>query len=72
MLGRTGIRGAGRRSCTSPRTAGIFGGVLLLTVIHAGLAVVSVPSFYVNLIGSVLIFVAVAVDAVRVNLVGET
>ena len=71
MLGRTGIRGAGGRSCTSPRTAGIFG-VLLLTLIHVGLAVVSVPSFYVNLIGGVLIFVAVAVDAVRVNLVGET
>ena len=53
-------------------TLGIFGGVLLLTVIHVGLAVVSVPSFYVNMIGGVLIFVAVAVDAVRVNLVGET
>ena len=50
-------------------TIGIVGGVLLLTVIHVGLAVVSVPSFYVNMIGGVLIFVAVAVDAVRVNLV---
>ena len=52
-------------------TLGIFGGVMLLTVIHVGLAVVSVPSFYVNMIGGVLIFVAVAVDAIRVNLVGE-
>ena len=53
-------------------TLGIFGGVLLLTVIHVGLAVVSVPSFYVNMIGGLLIFIAVAVDAVRVNLVGRT
>lgn len=52
-------------------TLGIFGGVLLLTIIFVGLAVVSVPSFYVNMIGGVLIFIAVAVDAIRVNLVGE-
>jgi simple sugar transport system permease protein len=48
-------------------TAGILGGVLLLTVIHVGLAITSVPSFYVQMIGGILIFVAVAVDAVRVK-----
>jgi simple sugar transport system permease protein len=48
-------------------TAGILGGVLLLTVIHVGLAITSVPSFYVQMIGGILIFIAVAVDAVRVK-----
>ncbi len=47
---------------------GILGGVLLLTVIHVGLAIVNVPSFYVEMIGGFLIFVAVAVDAVRVGM----
>ena len=52
-------------------TLGILGGVLLLTVIHVGLAIVYVPSFYVTMIGGVLIFIAVAVDALRVNVLGE-
>ncbi|SMG49084.1 ABC transporter permease [Paraburkholderia susongensis] len=52
-------------------TAGILGGVLLLTVIHVGLAITSVPSFYVQMIGGILIFVAVAVDAVRVKFVSR-
>ncbi|MDQ0471344.1 ABC transporter permease [Labrys wisconsinensis] len=47
---------------------GILGGVLLLTVIQAGLAVVSFPSFYVGMIGGLMIFVAVAIDAVRVRM----
>lgn len=46
---------------------GILGGVLLLTVIQAGLAIVSVPSFYVEMTGGILIFIAVAVDALRVR-----
>ncbi len=45
---------------------GILGGVLLLTVIHVGLSIVDVPSFYVDMIGGVAIFVAVAIDALRV------
>lgn len=49
-------------------TWGILGGVLLLTIIHAGLAIVNVPSFYVEMIGGFLIFVAVAVDALRVGM----
>ena len=53
-------------------TLGILGGVLLLTVIHVGLAIVYVPSFYVTMIGGVLIFIAVAVDALRVNVLGES
>ncbi|MCB8877691.1 ABC transporter permease [Acidisoma silvae] len=51
-------------------TWGILGGVLLLTVIHVGLAVVNVPSFYVDMIGGFLIFIAVAVDAIRVGMGG--
>lgn len=47
--------------------AGVLGGVLLLTVIHVGLAITEVPSFYVQMIGGILIFIAVAVDAVRVR-----
>jgi simple sugar transport system permease protein len=46
---------------------GVLGGVLLLTVIQAGLAVVSFPSFYVGMIGGLMIFVAVAIDAIRVR-----
>ena len=51
-------------------TWGILGGVLLLTVIHVGLAIVNVPSFYVEMAGGCLIFVAVAIDAMRVSLSG--
>lgn len=47
---------------------GILGGVLLLTTIQAGLAVVSFPSFYVPMIGGLMIFVAVAIDAIRVRM----
>jgi len=46
---------------------GILGGVLLLTVIQVGLAIVNVPSFYVGMIGGVMIFIAVAIDAIRVR-----
>jgi simple sugar transport system permease protein len=52
-------------------TLGILGGVLLLTVIHVGLAIVYVPSFYVTMIGGILIFIAVAIDALRVNALGD-
>lgn len=50
---------------------GILGGVLLLTVISAGLAIVNVPSFYVEMTGGFLIFIAVAVDALRVRASGR-
>ncbi|MBD8556024.1 ABC transporter permease [Rhizobium sp. CFBP 8762] len=46
---------------------GILGGVLLLTVIQVGLAITNVPSFYVGMIGGFMIFIAVAIDAVRVR-----
>ncbi|MGH6859410.1 MAG: ABC transporter permease, partial [Phyllobacterium sp.] len=45
---------------------GVFGGVLLLTVIQVGLAIIAVPSFYVGMIGGFMIFIAVAIDAIRV------
>lgn len=46
---------------------GVLGGVLLLTVIQVGLAIISVPSFYVGMIGGLMIFIAVAIDAIRVR-----
>lgn len=49
---------------------GVLGGVLLLTVIQVGLAIVSVPSFYVGMIGGLMIFIAVAIDAFRVRMFG--
>lgn len=49
---------------------GVLGGVLLLTVIQVGLAIVSVPSFYVGMIGGFMIFIAVAIDAIRVRYFG--
>lgn len=48
-------------------TWGVLGGVLLLTVIQVGLAIVNVPSFYVGMIGGMMIFIAVAIDAFRVR-----
>lgn len=49
---------------------GVLGGVLLLTVIQVGLAIINVPSFYVGMIGGVMIFIAVAIDAFRVRYFG--
>lgn len=49
---------------------GVLGGVLLLTVIQVGLAIINVPSFYVGMIGGFMIFVAVAIDAIRVRYFG--
>jgi simple sugar transport system permease protein len=46
---------------------GVLGGVLLLTVIQVGLSIISVPSFYVGMIGGIMIFIAVAIDAIRVR-----
>lgn len=47
---------------------GILGGALLLTVIRVGLTLVSVSSFYVEMIGGLIIFCAVVVDAIRVRI----
>ena len=47
----------------------VFGGrgdVLLLTVIQAGLAIINVPSSYVGMIGGMMVFIPVAIDAFRV------
>ncbi|MDX3924516.1 MAG: ABC transporter permease [Shinella sp.] len=46
---------------------GVLGGVMLLTVIQVGLAIIAVPSFYVGMIGGFMIFIAVAIDAIRVR-----
>lgn len=51
-------------------TWGVLGGVLLLTVIQVGLAIINVPSFYVGMIGGMMIFIAVAIDAFRVRYFG--
>ncbi len=48
-------------------TWGVLGGVLLLTIIQVGLAIVNVPSFYVGMIGGMMIFIAVAIDSFRVR-----
>src|SRR5690606_32772083 len=50
---------------------GILGGVLLLTIIQVGLAIINIPSFYVGMIGGFMIFIAVAIDAIRVRYVAE-
>lgn len=49
---------------------GVLGGVLLLTVIQVGLAIINVPSFYVGMIGGIMIFIAVLIDAFRVRYFG--
>ena len=46
---------------------GVLGGVLLLTVIQAGLAIINVPSSYVGMIGGMMVFIPVAIDAFRVR-----
>lgn len=46
---------------------GILGGALLLTVIRIGLTLVAIPSFYVGMIGGLIIFFAVVFDALRVR-----
>ncbi|WP_419820595.1 ABC transporter permease [Acinetobacter sp.] len=49
---------------------GVLGGVLLLTIIQVGLAIINVPSFYVGMIGGIMIFIAVLIDAFRVRYFG--
>jgi len=49
---------------------GVLGGVLLLTVIQVGLAIINIPSFYVGMIGGIMIFIAVLIDAFRVRYFG--
>ncbi|WP_208866617.1 hypothetical protein [Mesorhizobium sanjuanii] len=44
--------------------------MLLLTIIQVGLAIIAVPSFYVGIIGGFMIFIAVAIDAIRVRYFG--
>jgi|SRR5699024_6909796 len=54
----TGGRGA---------TIGILGGALLLTVVQVGLQVINIDAYYVGVVGGVMIFLAVAVDALRIR-----
>lgn len=49
---------------------GIFGGVLLLTVIQVGLQILGVSSFYVQMASGLIIFVAVIIDAIRLKVQG--
>lgn len=46
---------------------GVFGGVLLLTVIQVGLQILGVSSYYVQMINGLIIFVAVLLDAIRLR-----
>lgn len=52
------------------KISGVLGGVLLLTVIQVGLQVLGINSFYVNMAGGIMIFIAVLIDAIRVNFQG--
>ena len=61
--------------CGVHRTHGVRTqrGVVMIaqrTVIQVGLAIISVPSFYVGMIGGLMIFIAVAIDAFRVRYFG--
>ena len=49
---------------------GILGGVLLLTVIQVGLQVLGISSYYVQMSGGLMIFIAVLIDAIRVRIQG--
>lgn len=49
------------------KITGVLGGVLLLTVIQVGLQVLGLNSYFVNMAGGLMIFIAVLIDAVRLN-----
>jgi len=49
---------------------GILGGVLLLTVIQVGLQVLGISSFYVQMVGGMMIFLAVLIDSIRLKVQG--
>lgn len=49
------------------RVLGMLGGVLLLTVVQVGLQLTNISAYYVSMAGGMMIFLAVAVDAVRVR-----
>lgn len=46
---------------------GVLGGVLLLTVIQVGLQVLGISSYYVTMVGGLMILVAVVIDALRLK-----
>lgn len=52
------------------RVEGILGGVLLLTVIQVGLQVLGISSFYVDMAGGFMIFLAVLIDSIRLKVQG--
>lgn len=45
--------------------SGVLGGVLLLTVIQTGLQILGISSYYVTMVGGLMIFIAVVVDALK-------
>lgn len=49
------------------RVLGMLGGVVLLTVVQVGLQLTNIDAYYVSMAGGMMIFLAVAVDAVRVR-----
>ena len=52
------------------KISGVLGGVLLLTVIQIGLQILGISSYFVQLSGGMMIFVAVIIDAIRLKLQG--
>ena len=49
------------------RVIGMLGGVLLLTVVKVALQITNISAFYVDMVGGLMIFFAVLVDAIRVR-----
>lgn len=46
---------------------GMLGGALLLTVVQVGLQLINIDAYFISMVGGVMIFLAVVVDAVRVR-----
>ncbi|GEN34780.1 MULTISPECIES: ABC transporter permease [Aneurinibacillus] len=47
------------------KISGVLGGVLLLTVIQTGLQILGISSYFVTMVGGMMIFIAVIVDALK-------
>jgi simple sugar transport system permease protein len=50
------------------RVIGLFGGVLLITVIQVALQIVNISAYYVQIAGGAIIFIAVMFDSLRLRL----
>lgn len=53
------------------KVTGIFGGILLLTVVQVGLQISSISAYYISMAGGAMIFIAVLIDVLRVRLIRQ-